>query len=72
MHDFNADTWSKLSVSERIEHCRMAARQAEADAKTADPASRQIYKNIAAQWRVLAIEIERYGSSQETTGSIYQ
>jgi hypothetical protein len=59
MDGFTADLWSKLTKAERIEHCRLAAREAEAYARSASPESRQAYKNLAAQWHRLAAEIER-------------
>lgn len=71
MKDFSAVEWATLSIAERIELCRVAARQAEADAKTADPPSMQAYTNLAMQWRLLATEIERtHGSSEKTSGSV--
>jgi len=55
----DADQWSKLTDAERIQHCRTAARQTEAYAKTAGPDLREIiYKDIAAQWDNLADELE--------------
>ena len=73
MGDFSADKWPKLGIAGRIAFCRMAAREAEAAAKSASPDLRDLYWKLAAQWRLLASEMERrdYGSSQEeTTGSI--
>jgi len=72
MDDFKADRWPDLSNAERIELCRIAARDAEADAKSAELASRHLYKNLAAQWLMLAAEIERHGDgpSQESSSSI--
>lgn len=73
MDDFSADKWAKLSNAERIEFCRKAARQAEAaaEAETTDRLCIQAYRNLAAQWRALAAEIERdHGSSKEAPRSI--
>ena len=54
----DADQWSKVTEAERIQQCRIAARQTEAYAKTARPDLREIYSNLAAQWNNLADEIE--------------
>ena len=72
MGDFNADEWTKLSVAGRIERCRIAAREAERDAKSAAPELRDFYWKLAAQWRLLSNEIERhgYGSSKEISSGI--
>ena len=56
---FSADRWKKLSDAERIEHCRMAAREADAYAELARPELQTVYKDLAAQWHMLASEIER-------------
>ena len=72
MDDFSAK-WPKFSDLERVEFCRQAARQAEAEAEAsnADPCCRQEYLNIAVQWRLLAIEIERnHGPSKEASSTI--
>ena len=53
------DEWTKLSKADRIEHCRRTAREAENAAKTVALAMRDIYKRLAAQWRLLAAKIER-------------
>ena len=58
--DFRADKWSELSKAERIERCRMAAREAEAFAKSANPESRPLYKTLVEHWHILAAEIERH------------
>jgi len=70
MDDFSADGWAKLSVAGRIERCRMAAREAERYAKSAAPELRDLYWRLAAQWRLLAIEIDRYGLSQEASSNV--
>lgn len=72
MGNYDADNWSTLSVAERIKLCRMAAHQAEADARFAEPDLQRLYKGLAAHWRLLAVEIERhdYGPSQEAFSSL--
>jgi hypothetical protein len=55
---FSADKWEKLSDAERIEHCRMAAREAETFAQLARPELQAVYKDLAASWHMLAGEIE--------------
>jgi len=70
MKDFSLE-WPKLSNAERVAFCESAARQAEAEAETSDPSCRQAYRTLAAQWRLLAVEIERkHGPSEETSSSI--
>jgi hypothetical protein len=64
MGDFSADKWPKIAG--RIEFCRIAAREAERDAKSASPDLRDLYWALAAQWRLLAIENERYGLSESS------
>ena len=59
MDGFSADRWSKLTNAERIEHCQMAAREADTYAQSASPELRGMYEQLAAQWRGLAAEIER-------------
>ncbi len=58
MDGFSADRWEKLSDTERIEHCQMAAREANAYAELARPELRAVYKDLAAQWDMLAAEID--------------
>ena len=70
MDEFNAAKWTALSVRERIEFCRKAARRAEADAKMADPACKETHQNLAEQWRLLAAEIEHNESSKQTRSGI--
>jgi hypothetical protein len=55
---FSADKWEKLSDAERIEHCRVAAREAETYAQLARPELQAVYKDHAASWHLLAAEIE--------------
>jgi len=65
--------WPKLSDAERLAFCEKAARkaEAEAEAETSDPSCRQAYRTLAAQWRLLAVEIGRkHGPSEETSSSI--
>ena len=59
MDGFSPDQWSKLTNAERLEHCRMAAREAEAYAKSASPDLRELYNNLTAQLHLLAAEIKR-------------
>jgi hypothetical protein len=62
MDGITADVWSKLTNAERIEHCHMAAKEADSYAQSASPDMREAYKLLADQWRMLAAEIE--GASQ--------
>ena len=59
MDGFTAERWSKLTNTERIEHCEMAAREADTFAKSASPELRTMYEQLAAQWLALAAEIGR-------------
>jgi hypothetical protein len=59
----SADAWAKLTNAERIEHCRIAAREAEASAKSAAPALREVYTTLAAKWLVLADQLESHAGS---------
>jgi hypothetical protein len=59
MDGFTAERWSKLTNAERIEHCQMAAREADTFAQSAGPGLRGMYEKLAAQWQALAAEIER-------------
>jgi hypothetical protein len=59
MDGFDADKWGKFTDVERIEFCRMAAREAETYAQLARPDLKRAYKDIAAQWHLLSAEIER-------------
>jgi hypothetical protein len=58
MDGFSAADWHKLTNKQRIEHCVMAAREAESFAQMAKPELRKIYIQLAEQWRALADEIE--------------
>ena len=60
----NDDEWAKLSKADRVEHCRRTAREAETAAKTEAAAMRDIYKRLAAHWRLLAVKIERDEESE--------
>ena len=59
MDGFTADLWAKLTHAERIEHCRLAANEAERYAKNASPDSRPLYQQLADQWQKLAAEMAR-------------
>ena len=59
MDGFTGDLWSKLTVNERLEHCRLAAQEAERYASNASPHTRPIYQELAVQWLRLAEEIAR-------------
>jgi hypothetical protein len=61
MDGLSRDGWAKLSDAERIEHCRAAAREAESQAQIAALKMRDIHKRLAAQWHMLAAEIESAG-----------
>jgi hypothetical protein len=59
MDGFSAHEWEKATNVERIEHCRMAAREAETFAEMASNELRPVYKDLAASWKVLAAEIQQ-------------
>jgi len=59
MDGFNAHEWEKATNAARIEHCRMAAREAEAFAEMASIELRPVYTELATSWKVLAAEIEQ-------------
>jgi len=59
MDGFTAERWSKLTNTERIEHCQRAAREADTYAQSASVELRGMYQQLAAQWEALAAEIER-------------
>ena len=51
--------WSGLTPEQRIARCRDAAKEADEYTQIAQPGLREEYKKLAAQWRRLAVEIER-------------
>jgi len=57
----SGEEWTNLSNAERIEHCRAAAREAESQAQIAGLEKRDIYERLAAQWHMLAEEMESAG-----------
>ena len=59
MDGFSSDSWSKLTIEERLEHCRLAAQEAERYASNASPDTRPLYKELAEQWQKLAAEMRR-------------
>lgn len=59
MDGFTADIWSKLTIDERVEHCRLAAQEAERYASNASPDTRPLYQQLADQWHKLAAEMAR-------------
>lgn len=59
MDGFTAERWSELTDAERIEHCQMAAREADTYAQSASAELRGMYEQLAAQWQALAGEIAR-------------
>lgn len=59
MDEFHAEEWQKLTDAERARHCRTAAREAEIFAQLESPGLRQLYKDMAAGWNLLAAEIEQ-------------
>jgi uncharacterized protein YaaW (UPF0174 family) len=59
MDGFNAHEWEKATTAGRIEHCRMAAREAETFAEMASNELRPFYKELAVSWKVLAAEIQQ-------------
>ena len=58
MDGFTADFWSKLTASERIEHCRQSAHEAQRYAQTASPGTRSHYQRLAEGWEQLAAELQ--------------
>ncbi len=58
MDGFKAHDWEKATNAERIEHCRMAAREAETFAAMASPELQPVYKELSASWKILAAEIQ--------------
>jgi hypothetical protein len=57
---FSSDKWGKFTDAERIEHCRMAAREADTYAQlAASPELKKVYQDLAAQWHMLAAEMEQ-------------
>ena len=68
MDGFSADQWEKLTNEQRIAHCLMAAREAETFAEKASPELRQAYKDLAANWNVLATELQAATNRGATNG----
>jgi hypothetical protein len=76
MDGFSAHEWSKLTTTEQLVHCRLAALGAETYARSASSDLRELYKELAAQWRLLAVEVEREAihdgpPPQEATSTIH-
>jgi HD superfamily phosphohydrolase YqeK len=61
MDGLSGEDWANFSDAERIEHCRAAAREAESQAQIAGLEMRDVYKRLAAQWHMLAEEMESAG-----------
>ena len=59
MDGFATHLWSKLTVDERLEHCRQAAQEAERCAVRANPHIRNVYRDLADEWQKLAHEMQR-------------
>lgn len=59
MDGFNAHEWEKATNAQRVAHCQMAAREAEAFADMASPELQPVYKELAASWKILAAEIQQ-------------
>ena len=57
MDGFDADKWGKPSDVQRIEYCRMAAREADTYAQLARPDLKENYKNLAAQWHFRRLKL---------------
>ena len=68
MDGFSAQEWEKLNNKDRIAHCVMAAREAETFAQKASPDLRQAYKDLAANWSVLAAELQAAVNRDATNG----
>jgi len=60
---FEAEEWTKLGGSERIERCQIMAAEALKLAKTASRNQAEGYALLAEQWLRLAAEISREANS---------
>ena len=60
---FNADDLLSLSTVERIRKCHELANESERLAETATADVREVYHDIAVQWRALAVEMRRAESA---------
>jgi hypothetical protein len=56
--NFNAEAFSRLTLSEKVTWCRQMASEAEHLAEAASPPVRVAYLDLARQWTALADEIE--------------
>ena len=56
--EFTAVEWHGLTKDERASLCRRLAQEAERAARSAQPKLQEDFKHIAAQWQILAAEIE--------------
>jgi len=58
------DRWAKLTFQERIHLCRESAQEAERLAETAHPDLQAEYKRLAADWRQIAAELEKFNAAK--------
>jgi hypothetical protein len=59
--NFKADEFLNLSLAERVENCRLMAREAESgSADSKSPELRAAYSDLAKQGSILADEIARH------------
>ena len=56
--DFTSAEWAKMTLIERVARCHAFARDASQLAQAAPAATRQQYREIAAQWNSIAAEME--------------
>ena len=68
MDGFTAHEWEKATTAQRIAHCQMAAREAEAFAEMASKELRTVYNELAASWKILAAEIQQATDVVATNG----
>ena len=61
---FEAEEWTTLGCSERINRCQIMAAEAMKLAKTASPNQADGYMLLAEQWLRLAAEISREANTQ--------
>ena len=57
-YQFSAEDWRRIGPAERVQRCRLFAREASTLAFSADPSMKRAYLDIAEHWEKLASEIE--------------
>ena len=57
--DLSGVEWARMTVAERVARCHSFAREAIQLAQAARPDMKQKYRDIAAQWNMLAAEMEK-------------